>query len=132
MWVFDWKTDEYGWPTKTKARFGSLANVVVWSADDDRGHGREDLWKWTGIGAGYMVSVFVGCGKEPDGRRLTRPKREESARNRDHSSLTGKSTMIERHVFRFNIIVVILVFSYASDLRVPRSYQEAMRTEHAL
>ena len=20
MWVFDWKADEYGWPTKTKAR----------------------------------------------------------------------------------------------------------------
>ena len=31
----------------------------------------------TGIGTGYVVSVFVRCGKEPDGQRLTRPKKEK-------------------------------------------------------
>ena len=27
MWVFDWKADEYGWPTKTKARLVARGEV---------------------------------------------------------------------------------------------------------
>ena len=39
--------------------------------------------EWSGVGGVY--SIFGGWGKEPDGRRLTRPRRE---RERDRFKIT--------------------------------------------
>ena len=39
--------------------------------DDEGEHGNEDLNNRTGIGTGYMVSIFGDWGKEPGRRRLT-------------------------------------------------------------
>ena len=63
---------------------------------------RRGDWESTRIGTGtgyYMVSIFGGWGKEPDGRRLTRPKRErERAKEKktiaDRRSICSKKARI--------------------------------------
>ena len=65
--------------------------------ESERGRGD---WENTriGTGTGYMVSTFGGWGKEPDGRRLTRPKRErEREKERtvaDRKSICSKKALI--------------------------------------
>ena len=42
------------------ARPDSSGTWLFGVGDDEGEHGKEDLWKRTGIGTGYMVSVFGG------------------------------------------------------------------------
>ena len=40
-----------------------------------RGEADEDVWERAGIGTAWYFSRFVGWGREPAGRRLSRPRR---------------------------------------------------------
>ena len=72
---------------------------------DDKEQAEEELRKWTGIGTGYMVSVLVGCGKGPDGRRMTRPRRER-LREKEKTIADRESIFLEK---------VRIVFDRADD-----------------
>ena len=81
--------------------------------DEDGGHGKEDLWKRTGIGTGYMVSIFGGWGKEPDGRRLTKPIRERERETfKINRRLPERASRSKKARILFDIIAYILVLSW--------------------
>ena len=54
-------------------------------------------WERAGIGTGVRVSTFVDWGVEPDGRRLTSPRRERLRENEKIIAIS-KSICSTRHV----------------------------------
>ena len=86
-------------PAGLGAPIGRADSSETFGVRDDGERGEEELSKRTGIGTGYMVSVLVGCGKEPDGRRMTinRPRRER-LREKEKTTADRESILLERHV----------------------------------
>ena len=95
------------WPPPTLQELPAGLGALVAKSDpfrttcgkgDEGERGDEDLKKRTGIGAGYIVSIFGSLGKEPCRRHLTRPRREW-VREKEKSSPTREDYARYRPVF---------------------------------